>query len=432
MPTPEIRTTVVGSYPLPDWLVASPSQQALIDATRVVFKTQEELGIDVVADGELYRFDINHPDTNGMIEYFIRPMSGIRSAVTRGDIEEFGKLPGMGFRAEPAGVVEGPIDEGTLNLPRDYRRARSLTSHAMKFTLTGPHMLCKTLMDHHYKSKAELAMALGQALAKQVRSIHPQVIQIDEANIPGHPDEGDWAADAINVVLDAAGAEPSREVAARIRVSELKGRPIGRVLVKMGRATREQIVEGLVIQKQKGGPLGQILIDLGYVYERDLALALAGQRGMESIAQSEMTSVGTVEVLHRSQVEKGVHICFGNYGGQSIQKGEWKKLINFMNKLHCDHVVLEFAFRGYDELVHFRDMLDPRIAIGLGVIDIKVNTVETPEVVASRIEQATQIVGPGRIKWVHPDCGFWMNKRSIADRKMASLVQGRDLFLGRR
>src|SRR4029450_5709047 len=95
------------------------SHEALIDATRVVFKTQEMAGIDVVADGELYRFDINHPDTNGMIEYFVRPMSGIRSQVTRRDAEEFQRLEGMGFRAEPAGVVEGAIDEGTLDLPKD-------------------------------------------------------------------------------------------------------------------------------------------------------------------------------------------------------------------------------------------------------------------------------------------------------------------------
>src|SRR4051794_8603459 len=163
MPTPAIRTTVVGSYPVPDWLVALPSQQALIDATRVVFKTQEMAGIDVVADGELYRFDINHPDTNGMIEYFIRPMSGIRSQISRDDIEQFAKLEGMGFRAEPAGVVEGEIGEGTLNLPRDYRRARSLTRHPMKFTLTGPHMLTKTLMDRHYKTRPQLALAIGRA-----------------------------------------------------------------------------------------------------------------------------------------------------------------------------------------------------------------------------------------------------------------------------
>src|SRR5688572_26068556 len=123
--TPLIRTTVVGSYPVPEWLAALPSQQALVDATRVVFKTQEMAGVDVVADGELYRFDVNHPDTNGMIEYFIRPMSGIRSQITRADVADFAKMEGMSFRAEPAGVVEGVIGEGTLNLPRDYRRARS-------------------------------------------------------------------------------------------------------------------------------------------------------------------------------------------------------------------------------------------------------------------------------------------------------------------
>jgi len=40
MTSPAIRTTVVGSYPVPDWLVASPSKHGLIDATKLVFKTQ--------------------------------------------------------------------------------------------------------------------------------------------------------------------------------------------------------------------------------------------------------------------------------------------------------------------------------------------------------------------------------------------------------
>lgn len=50
---PKIRTTVVGSYPVPEWLVASPSAQALTDATRVVIHTQERAGVDLVCDGEL-------------------------------------------------------------------------------------------------------------------------------------------------------------------------------------------------------------------------------------------------------------------------------------------------------------------------------------------------------------------------------------------
>ena len=49
---PRIKTTVVGSYPVPEWLLAAPSEQALVDATRVVIATQEAAGIDVVCDGQ--------------------------------------------------------------------------------------------------------------------------------------------------------------------------------------------------------------------------------------------------------------------------------------------------------------------------------------------------------------------------------------------
>src|SRR5438045_6625477 len=123
---PPIRTTVVGSYPVPDWLAAFPSQQALIDATKVVFKTQELLGIDVVADGEFYRFDINHPDTNGMIEYFVRPMSGIRTGLGRSDHEAFARLAPMRFRTRPAAAVQDALGEGALNLLTDCERAASV------------------------------------------------------------------------------------------------------------------------------------------------------------------------------------------------------------------------------------------------------------------------------------------------------------------
>src|SRR5574342_412136 len=100
--TPRILTTVVGSYPLPDWLAALPSEQALMDATSVVFKLQELAGIDVVADGELYRFDINHPDTNGMIDYFVRPLGGVRYETGRRDAAAFRAKSEMRFRSKPA------------------------------------------------------------------------------------------------------------------------------------------------------------------------------------------------------------------------------------------------------------------------------------------------------------------------------------------
>jgi 5-methyltetrahydropteroyltriglutamate--homocysteine methyltransferase len=329
-----IKTTVIGSYPVPDWLTALPSEQALVDATRVVFGIQENAGIDVIADGELYRFDINHPDTNGMIEYFIRPMGNVRTAIGRRDVEEFRRDPQMKFRAKPSGVVEGPLGEGTLDLVTDCLRARRLTKASMKFTLTGPHMLCKTLLDRHYKDRAALCYAVADVLAAQTALLDADVVQVDEANLPGHPEESPWALAAINRVLDAVKTTPA------------------------------------------------------------------------------------------------VHLCFGNYGGQTIQKGEWKSLIDYMNGLHADHVLLETAHRGGWELAELAK-LDKRIGIGLGVVDIKTNVLETPEEIARRIEEAVKVLGDGRVTYINPDCGFWMLKRSVSDRKIEALVKGRDLFEGR-
>ena len=81
--SPAILTTTVGSYPVPAWLKASPGDQAVLDATRVVFATQRQAGIDLPTDGELYRFDRDHPDTNGMIDYFVRRLAGVETAIGR-------------------------------------------------------------------------------------------------------------------------------------------------------------------------------------------------------------------------------------------------------------------------------------------------------------------------------------------------------------
>ena len=329
-----IKTTVVGSYPMLDWLAANPSQQALEDATMVVLKIQELAGIDVIADGELYRFDINHPETNGMIEYFVQPLGNVRSEITRSDIEAFARQKGMGFRVRPAAVVEGVINEGTLDLVNAYKKICPLTKGNLKFTITGPHMLSKTLLDFHYRDLPSLANALAGILANHIKEIDADVIQIDEANLPGSPDEWVWAANAINVMLDAVPNTPA------------------------------------------------------------------------------------------------VHLCFGNYGGQTVQKGTWDKLMSYMNALHTDHVVLEFAHRGYDELEYFKE-LRPEVGIGLGVVDIKSTVVETPVLIAKRLEHAAGILGENRIRYIHPDCGFWMLKRSIANAKIRALTSGRNLFEGR-
>lgn len=333
MAEPEIKTKVVGSYPIPSWLSTNPSTPTLRDAIMVVLKTQELAGIDLISDGELSRFDVSHPQTNGMIDYFIRPMGGISSTITREDLANFAAEQRMGFRTQPAGVVESAVTEGTLNLPRDWQFFKGLSPAATMFTFTAPYMLSRTLIDRHYGDIRQLTMDIAEVLRKQVESIDAPVIQMDEAHLTGHAEDAEWAHEPFNH-------------------------------------------------------------------------ALSGIRG-----------------------EKSLHLCFGNYGGQSIQKGYWKDLMPFLNKLDVDHLVLEFARRGYDELDAFKE-LKPETKLGVGVVDIKDNEVESTDIIAKRIENAVNVLGMERIKWVHPDCGFWMLPRSVADRKMAALVAGRDAYLG--
>ncbi len=333
MSSPRIRTTTVGSYPVPDWLFALPSEQARLDATRVVIDSQRQAGIDLPTDGELYRFDIDHPDTNGMIDYFIRPLAGISTDVGATAWRQFSGLAPMGFRRKPAGVVVGALGEGGLNLAADCALAASVTSEPFKFTVTSPYMLARTLLDQHYRDFPALTLALADILAEQVRELPCACVQIDEANITGNPEDADLAAEAINRVLGAI------------------------------------------------------------------------------------------------KVERAVHFCFGNYGGQTIQRGEWKALTGFLSALNTDHVVLEIAHRPASDLEALREVA-PRISLGIGVIDVKVNHIETADEVAQRLEDAERVLGEDRVGWAHPDCGFWMLKRSVADRKMEALVEGRDKYLG--
>lgn len=331
--SPEILTTTVGSYPVPSWLSALPSEEALIDATRVIIDIQRQAGIDLPTDGELYRFDINHPDTNGMIDYFVGAMEGVRTRVGRSDWLEFSQKSTMSFRVKPAGVVESELGEGGLNLYADCARAVRIASAPLKFTVTSPYMLARTLLDKHYGSFKSLTMAIAEILAQQVSDLPSACVQIDEANLPGNSADWPLAARAMNTMLDKIGSE------------------------------------------------------------------------------------------------RAVHLCFGNYSGQTIQKGTWKDLVEFINSLHVDHLILELAHRPESDLEALA-AIDSSIKIGIGVVDIKINHIETADEIARRIEKAVKKLGKDSVRWVHPDCGFWMLKRSVADRKMEALTRGRDKFLG--
>jgi 5-methyltetrahydropteroyltriglutamate--homocysteine methyltransferase len=327
-----IPTTVVGSYPVPAWLRVYNTRESLRDAMLVVLKTQELAGIDVVADGELYRWDINHPETNGMIDYFVRSLQGIQVEMSLDQVRAWRQKAGTAYRSRPAGIVTGPLGHGRLDLARDYELYRDLTAKPKKFTVTSPYMLAKVVDDAHYGSLDALVMALADLLKAQLAEIDAAVVQVDEANVTGHPDDGPIAAAGINRVLEGVRSD-----------------------------------------------------------------------------------------------RRAVHLCFGNYGGQTIQRGTYPKLVAFLNALQADHVVLELARRSEAEPEGLREV-KPQLGLGIGVIDIKDNEVETSDQVARRIERAAGCLGRARIAFVHPDCGLWMLPRSVADAKLRALVAGRDLF----
>ena len=76
---------------------------------------------------------------------------------------------------------------------------------------------------------------------------------------------------------------PPKPAAQITSISDLQNRRMGRVLIKMGKVSREQIQEALQLQLQRRLPLGQMLVELGYVTENDINEALAAQAGMKSL-----------------------------------------------------------------------------------------------------------------------------------------------------
>jgi len=85
-------------------------------------------------------------------------------------------------------------------------------------------------------------------------------------------------------------------------IEQLRGRQLGRVLIKMGVLRRGQVEEALEIQKEKRGPIGSILVELGYITEEDLSLALAAQTGMGTVDLGKQDVAAEVVAIMSSQM----------------------------------------------------------------------------------------------------------------------------------
>ena len=211
MPTHLLPTTVVGSYPQPEWLVdralLSKSvprtrmhemwrlpeehlEEAQDDATIVAIRDMERAGIDIVTDGEIRRESYSNR--------FATALEGVDSdnpaiIVSRSGHET--PVPRVVGKVRRTGPVER----------RDMEFLRKNTDRAAKITLPGPFTMSQQARNEYYKDDEELAMAFAEAVnaeALDLQKAGADVIQLDEPWVRNNPDLARrYAVKAINRAL---------------------------------------------------------------------------------------------------------------------------------------------------------------------------------------------------------------------------------------
>lgn len=117
-----------------------------------------------------------------------------------------------------------------------------------------------------------------------------------------------------------------------------------------------------------------------------------------------------------------LHVCFG-YGRHVGDKPNRYAFLAELDACHVDEISLECAQPRLD--LHDLDLL-PGKRVHVGVLDLRDQTAESPEVVAERIRAALEHLPPERIV-IAPDCGMKYLPRDVAYQKLANMVAGRDL-----
>jgi 5-methyltetrahydropteroyltriglutamate--homocysteine methyltransferase len=117
-----------------------------------------------------------------------------------------------------------------------------------------------------------------------------------------------------------------------------------------------------------------------------------------------------------------LHICYGNRYGKPSWEGSYRYLFPAILDAKVDVVSLEFARRGDEDLQLFKEFT-PSFSLGLGVVDVKIQDIESAGFVADRIRRALEVVAPEKLL-VNPDCGCLHLPRDVAFNKLSALVEG--------
>jgi 5-methyltetrahydropteroyltriglutamate--homocysteine methyltransferase len=213
MPATLLPTTVVGSYPQPDWLIDRDKlthlppvrvraqdlwrvpepwlEQAQDDATVLAIRDMERAGIDIITDGEIRRESYSNR---------------LATALSGVDLDNPAQVRGRSSGTVVVPRIVGPVRRTRPVEVRDVAFLRRNTDRTIKITLPGPFTMSRQAKNEFYKDEEELVMDYAAAVNAEIRDLKAagaDVIQLDEPWMQARPEEARrLALPAINRALE--------------------------------------------------------------------------------------------------------------------------------------------------------------------------------------------------------------------------------------
>src|ERR1700704_4936180 len=207
-----LETTVVGSYPQPNWLIdraklgskvprvrapeiwrieKSLLEEAQDDATLIAIRDMERAGIDIITDGEMRRESYSNR--------FATALEGV-------DIENPGTTINRTGARSVVPRIAGAIKRKFPVEVRDVEFLRRNTKKKIKITLPGPFTMAQQAQDDYYRDEEAFAMALAEVVNAEIRDLFAagaDVVQIDEPYLQARAEKAErYAIKAINRALE--------------------------------------------------------------------------------------------------------------------------------------------------------------------------------------------------------------------------------------
>ena len=216
-------TSLVGSYPQPDWLIdraklagrfpprvralelwrVAPDYlaQAQEDATIIAIRDQERAGLDIITDGEMRRESYSNR--------FATALDGV-------DLDNPGSALDRSGHPNPVPRVTGRIRRRHAVEVRDVQFLRANTDRRIKITVPGPFTMAQQAQNDFYASEREMALDYAAAVNAEIRDLFAagaDVVQIDEPYMQARPDKArEYGLEAVNAALDGIKGETALHI----------------------------------------------------------------------------------------------------------------------------------------------------------------------------------------------------------------------------